>query len=108
MTRKNQDNSVAGKARKAGIPKGTVYARLNNGWSLKKALSVPVKQKHRAKKKVVEKTEVEVKKVNTPKPPVPKNNPIVVEKYASKKPTKLVVWGLVAVSIMLILITTGV
>ena len=33
--------SMAKKAKKAGLPAQTVYNRMHNGWSEKKALSVP-------------------------------------------------------------------
>jgi hypothetical protein len=99
-------NNVAAKARKAGIPKGTVYARLRGGWSLKKALSTPVINRHRPKK-VETPVPEKPRKVSVPVPPVPKNNPMFVEKYSSEKPSKLVIWGLGAVVILLVAITIG-
>ena len=102
MGRKKQNDSVASKALKAGIPKGTVYARLRLGWSMKKALSVPV---HNTRPKNVG-TSKPIN-VEVPKKPVPKNNPMFVEKYSSNKPSKLVLWGLAVVAIMFIVKLIG-
>jgi hypothetical protein len=41
MESKMKKLSMAKKAKKAGLPAQTVYNRIHNGWSEKKALSVP-------------------------------------------------------------------
>ncbi len=104
--RKTKKETVASMAQKAGIPKGTVYARLRNGWTLKKALNTPVQVQHRSKTKKVEVTKEEVK-VTTHQRTAPKANKMVVEKYKSDRPSKLVWWGLGTIVVLLITIIIG-
>jgi hypothetical protein len=80
--------NVAEQARKAGIPTSVVYARLNQGWKLKKALATEVQKRTPRKVKNPPKTETAVG--------------IPIEYYRSARPVKLVWIGLVALAIMLV------
>jgi hypothetical protein len=80
--------NVAEQARKAGIPTSVVYARLNQGWKLKKALATEVQKRTPRKVKTTAKTKTTVD--------------IPVQHYRSDRPSKLVWIGLAAVFIMLV------
>ena len=62
MESKMKKLSMAEKAKKAGLPAQTVYNRMHNGWTEKRALSVP---NGNYKKKTVA-YKVEPSKVQTP------------------------------------------
>ena len=119
--------NMAQKAKKAGLPAQTVYNRMHNGWSEKKALSVPngkykkgkVKSKDNqlwgteARKKKTAPYKVEPKKVQTPrskgthntaigqKPVIPMEG---VEKFEAPKNDNgmYLAIGLVALALMLV------
>ena len=86
--------TIKQKAKKAGIPAQLVYNRMNEGWSEKKALSVPVRKRAKPKKVEPKKvddqlwgTEARKKKVEPKKAPSPlsqrmnKENPIPIQKF---------------------------
>jgi len=96
MSRTIDKNSVAQKARNAGIPSSVVYARLYKGWKLKKALGTPVR-KHTPKEVTIGKHA----KRTPPKIETPVDIPI--QHYRSDRPSKLVWIGLSALVIMLLI-----
>ena len=101
--------NMAQKAKKAGLPAQTVYNRMHNGWSEKKALSVP----NGNYKKKTAPYKVEPKKVQTPrskgthntaigqKPVIPMEG---VEKFEAPKNDNgmYIAIGLVALALMLV------
>jgi hypothetical protein len=89
--------NVAEQARKAGIPTSVVYARLNQGWKLKKALATAVQKRTPRKVKTTanKKSTVDFLKTKT-------TVDIPVQHYRSDRPSKLVWVGLAAVFIMLV------
>ena len=109
--------SMAKKAKKAGLPAQTVYNRIHNGWSEKKALSVPngkykkgkVKSKDNqlwgteARKKKTVAYKVEPKKEETPRSAV-KIPMEGVEKFEAPKNDNgmYLAIGLVALALMLV------
>lgn len=105
--RKNKKN-IADMARKAGIPKGTVYARLKLGWSLKKALNTPVSSKFAPKPKK-DTPKAETKKVERPAPTKGVNNPVPVEVYKGTRDYKpaLYLIGTIIISTSLLFILLG-
>lgn len=104
MKKKNK-NSIAGKARKAGLEPRVVYARMNKGWSLKKALSTPVRKTKRPAK--VEKPTV-TKSVTTHKRVAPKANKPVVEYYKSDRGlNNVVLFGLGIIIVLLMVLILG-
>lgn len=96
--------TLADKAKKAGLPVQTVYNRKHAGWSEKKALSVPLrgyKKKEVAYK--VEPSKVQTSAAETKKPIVP----LPVDKYeAPKDKTFLYVAVVCAVLLAFALTTT--
>ena len=100
--------NMAQKAKKAGLPAQTVYNRMHNGWSEKKALSVP-----NGSYKKTGAYKVEPKKVQTPrskgthntaigqKPVIPMEG---VEKFEAPKNDNgmYLAIGLVALALMLV------
>tara|TARA_R110000764_G_scaffold135765_1_gene223721 strand:- start:246 stop:563 length:318 start_codon:yes stop_codon:yes gene_type:complete len=91
--------TLASKAKKAGLPAQTVYNRMHNGWTEKKALSVP-NGKYK-KDKVAYK--VEPKKEETPRSAV-KIPMEGVEKFEAPKNDNgmYLAIGLVALALMLV------
>ena len=111
--------TLADKAKKAGLPVQVVYNRKHAGWSEKKALSVPLrgyKKKEVAYKVEPSKVQTPAKAVSTstPKPTikpverkVPPTVPLPVEKYeAPKDKTFLYVAVVCAVLLSFALTTT--
>jgi len=79
----NKKLSMAQKAKNAGLPAQTVYNRLFHGWSEKKALSVPVRKKAKAKLSSSKTTGTNNTAIGQKfKMPLP------IEKYESKLPSK--------------------
>ena len=96
--------NMAQKAKKAGLPAQTVYNRMHNGWSEKKALSVP----NGNYKKKTAPYKVEPKKVLTPRSTVkpvekkvPPTVPLPVEKYEAPKSNTFIY---LAVALVVVLI----
>jgi hypothetical protein len=101
MKKSKKKVTVAERAHKAGLNPNLVYVRVNKGWSLSKALTTPVRGRKSPTKKVASKKVVKVKhKVTKRSSKVV--TPMVVEKYKSDRPSKLVWIGLAAVFIMLV------
>lgn len=115
--------TLASKARKAGLPAQTVYNRIHNGWSEKKALSVPngsYKKKSiiadntsegnqlwgtEARKKKTVAYKVEPKKVQASGSRVKKPIiPLPIEKFEAPKNDNgmYIAIGLVALALMLV------
>mgnify|MGYP006408382733 CR=1 FL=1 len=108
--------NMAQKAKKAGLPAQTVYNRMHNGWSEKKALSVP-NGSYKKKSIIGDNTsapyKVEPKKVQTPKTKGTHNTavgqkPVIpmegVEKFEAPKNDNgmYLAIGLVALALMLV------
>ncbi len=102
MKKKNDKTNVAEQARRAGLEPRVLYARLNNGWSMKRALGTPVAPR---KKQVRPKhAHTPVKKPTPVNKTTPKDNKMVVEHYEGNK-TPMLVWaGLVAIIVLLLII----
>ena len=96
----NKKLSMAQKAKNAGLPAQTVYNRLFHGWSEKKALSVPVRKKAKAKKTVAYK--VEAKKEQAVGSRVKPIIPLPVEKFEYPKDNMLVYVVVVAVIVVIV------
>tara|TARA_R110000851_G_scaffold271766_1_gene424409 strand:+ start:749 stop:1159 length:411 start_codon:yes stop_codon:yes gene_type:complete len=119
MESKMKKLNMAQKAKKAGLPAQTVYNRMHNGWSEKKALSVPngkykkgkVKSKDNqlwgteARKKKTAPYKVEPKKVQASGSRVKKPIiPLPIEKFEAPKNDNgmYIAIGLVALALMLV------
>jgi len=96
----NKKVTMASKARAAGITEQVVYNRLFHGWSEKKALSVPVRKKAKAKKTVPYK--VEPKKEQAVGSRVKPIIPLPVEKFEYPKDNMLVYVVVVAVIVVIV------
>ena len=93
--------NMAQKAKKAGLPAQTVYNRMHNGWTQKKALSVP----NRNYKKKTVAYKVEPKKVQASGSRVKKPIiPLPIEKYSAPKNDNgmYIAIGLVALALVLV------
>jgi hypothetical protein len=106
MKKSKKKVTVAERAHKAGLSPNLVYVRVNKGWSLKKALTTPVRGRKSPTKKVAS------KKVVKRKPKVTKRSskavtPMVVEKYKSERPSNLIIFGLSTIIVLLITIIIG-
>ena len=93
--------SMAKKAKKAGLPAQTVYNRIHNGWSEKKALSVPngkYKKDKVAYKVEPKKVQASGSRVKKPVVPLP------IEKFEAPKNDNgmYIAIGLVALALMLV------
>jgi hypothetical protein len=93
--------NMAQKAKKAGLPAQTVYNRMHNGWSEKKALSVPngnYKKKTVAYKVEPKKVQASGSRVKKPIIPLP------IEKFEEPKNDNgmYIAIGLVALALMLV------
>ena len=113
--KKSKRVTIAQKAKKAGIPAQIVYNRMHEGWSEKKALSVPVnkytKKKPKddqlwgteaRKKKVsykVEPSEVQRSGSRVKKPVVP----LPVQKFEAPK-SKMFIYLAIALAVILVLV----
>jgi len=73
--------SLAAKARKKGLRPGLVLNRINQGWSVQKALNTPVREYNKKTKKKVAKKKV-AKKISSK---VSNPQPLPVEYYKSEK-----------------------
>ena len=100
--------SMAKKAKKAGLPAQTVYNRMHNGWSEKKALSVP-NGSYKKKSIIGDNTsapyKVEPKKVQASGSRVKKPIiPLPIEKFEAPKNDNgmYIAIGLVALALMLV------
>ena len=100
--------SMAKKAKKAGLPAQTVYNRIHNGWSEKKALSVP-NGSYKKKSIIGDNTsapyKVEPKKVQASGSRVKKPIiPLPIEKFEAPKNDNgmYIAIGLVALALMLV------
>ena len=99
--------TLASKAKKAGLPAQTVYNRMHNGWTEKKALSVP-----NGSYKKTGAYKVEPKKVQTPRSKGTHNTavgrkpvvPLPIEKFEAPKNDNgmYIAIGLVALALMLV------
>ena len=94
----SKKETLADKAKKAGLPVQVVYNRRHAGWSEKKALSVPL----RGYKKKEISYKVEPKKVQTsaakPKKPTV---PLPVEKYEAPKSNTFIYLSVVLVILVI-------
>ena len=94
--------TLSQKAKKAGIPAQLVYNRMHDGWSEKKALSVPVRKRAKPKpKKVaykVEPSEVQRSGSRVKKPVIP----LPVQKFESPKSRNWQVYVIVVLAVVLI------
>lgn len=68
MAKKKQ--SIAEASRESGVPYGTLHGRLQMGWSLKKAMSTPVRKKSKSKPEPKPKRQQENIILSTPEGPV--------------------------------------
>lgn len=95
----NKKVTMASKARAAGITEQVVYNRLFHGWSEKKALSVPVRKKAKAKKTVAYKVEAKKKQTSGSRVKIPMEG---VEKFEYPKDNMLVYVVVVAVIVVIV------
>ena len=98
------------RAKKAGIPAQLVYNRMNDGWSEKKALSVPVRKRAKPKKstpvlskepKVAYKVEPKKEQASgsrVKKPVIP----LPVQKFESPKSRNWQIYVIVVLAVVLI------
>ena len=101
----SKKETLADKAKKAGLPVQVVYNRRHAGWSEKKALSVPL----RGYKKPKVSYKVEPKKVQTPKTTGTYNTavgkkptvPLPVEKYEAPKSNTFIYLSVVLVILVI-------
>ena len=94
----SKKETLADKAKKAGLPVQVVYNRRHAGWSEKKALSVPLrgyKKKEVAYK--VEPKKVQTSAAETKKPTVP----LPVEKYEAPKSNTFIYLSVVLVILVI-------
>ena len=100
----SKKETLADKAKKAGLPVQVVYNRKHAGWSEKKALSVPLrgyKKKEIAYKvepKKVQTSAAEVKPVERKEPPT---IPLPVEKYEAPKSNTFIYLAVVLVGVLI-------
>jgi hypothetical protein len=121
--------TLAAKAKKAGLPAQIVYNRIHEGWTLKKALSVPVRKKAKpkpkddqlwgteARKKKVEPLGSRVKPATTPPKKAPSplsqrtNIPLPIQKFEGKKTymdsPRTVVVSLAVILVIVILVVVN-
>ncbi len=85
--KKSKKVTLAQKAKKAGIPAQIVYNRMHEGWSEKKALSVPV-NKYTKKKPEKVAYKVEPKKEQASGSRVKHTIPLPVQKFEKKRNNK--------------------
>jgi len=101
--KKSKRVTIAQKAKKAGIPAQIVYNRMHEGWSEKKALSVPVNKYTKKKpEKVaykVESSEVQRSGSRVKKPVVP----LPVQKFEAPK-SKMFIYLAIALAVILVLV----
>ena len=92
--------NMAQKAKKAGLPAQTVYNRMHNGWSEKKALSVPNGSYKKTGAYKVEPKKVQASGSRVKKPVVP----LPIEKFEAPKNDNgmYIAIGLVALALMLV------
>jgi len=84
----SKKETLADKAKKAGLPVQVVYNRKHAGWSEKKALSVPLrgyKKKEIAYKVEPKKVQTSAAEVKPVERKVPLTIPLPVEKYEAPK-----------------------
>ena len=109
----SKKETLADKAKKAGLPVQVVYNRKHAGWSEKKALSVPLRE-YKKKSIIADNTsekvayKVEPKKVQTSaaevKPverKVPPTIPLPVEKYEAPKSNTFIYLSVVLVILVI-------
>ena len=101
-------NNVAEMARQANLPRSTVYARIRNGWTLKKALSTPIKAENRTKKHKQEAAKKQtVAKTKRAVGVKTKVNHMVVEKYKGDSTNMILGYGIGIIIVLLITIIIG-
>ena len=100
----SKKETLADKAKKAGLPVQVVYNRKHAGWSEKKALSVPLrgyKKKeisYKVEPKKVQTSAAEVKPVERKVPPT---IPLPVEKYEAPKSNTFIYLSVVLVILVI-------
>ena len=99
--KKSKKVTIAQKAKKAGIPAQIVYNRMHEGWSEKKALSVPV-NKYTKKKPEKVAYKVEPKKEQASGSRVKPTIPLPVQKFEAPK-DKTLLYVVVACVVILVL-----
>ena len=99
--KKSKKVTLAQKAKKAGIPAQIVYNRMHEGWSEKKALSVPV-NKYTKKKPEKVAYKVEPKKEQASGSRVKPTIPLPVQKFEAPK-DKTLLYVVVACVVILVL-----
>ena len=109
----SKKETLADKAKKAGLPVQVVYNRKHAGWSEKKALSVPLrgyKKKEIAYKVEPKKVQTPAKAVSTSTPKatikpverkVPPTIPLPVEKYEAPKSNTFIYLSVVLVILVI-------
>ena len=100
----SKKETLADKAKKAGLPVQVVYNRKHAGWSEKKALSVPLrgyKKKEIAYKVEPKKVQTSAAEVKPVERKVPPTIPLPVEKYEAPKSNTFIY---LAVALVVVLI----
>ena len=107
--------TLAAKAKKAGLPAQIVYNRIHEGWTLKKALSVPVRKKAKPKKEQTVGSRVKPATTVPKKAPSPlsqrTNIPLPIQKFEGKKTymdsPRTVVVSLAVILVIVILVVVN-
>ena len=100
--KKSKKVTIAQKAKKAGIPAQIVYNRMHEGWSEKKALSVPV-NKYTKKKPEKVAYKVEPKKEQASGSRVKHTIPLPVQKFEAPK-SKMFIYLAIVLLVALIVV----
>jgi hypothetical protein len=100
----SKKETLADKAKKAGLPVQVVYNRKHAGWSEKKALSVPLrgyKKKEIAYKVEPKKVQTSAAEVKPVERKVPPTIPLPVEKYEAPKSNTFIYLSVVLVILVI-------
>ena len=100
----SKKETLADKAKKAGLPVQVVYNRKHAGWSEKKALSVPLrgyKKKEIAYKVEPKKVQTSAAEVKPVERKVPPTIPLPVEKYEAPKSNTFIYIAVVLVGVLI-------
>ena len=100
--KKSKKVTIAQKAKKAGIPAQIVYNRMHEGWSEKKALSVPVNNYTKKKPEKVA-YKVEPKKEQAVGSRVKHTIPLPVQKFEAPK-SKMFIYLAIVLLVALVVV----
>lgn len=102
MAKASTKINIAAEARKAGIPQGTVYARLRRGWSVDKAITEPV---HEHKRPKVKRVSAKTTKVINDLPRESANTVVDPQLDDFKRETKAMAYTVLAAIVVLLLVS---